>query len=596
MKLRPFRLLVASIASLGASGYVHAEQLAFVRADQPTVSTYVPAPPNVFNDGHPVHIYRVGIGSYSVRFGRLGDASNLQVSMYGDTTGYCSAQLWREASADLRCFDATGHPADRRFTVVVFKGENVDRHDAAYLWLNQAELPGRYTAEPSYSFPSTFTAQRSSLGNYVAWVGAIAEGPVGMLVSSYGVDARCAPLARSSDRVMVGCRTAAGEPYDSAVTLLLIRSGFADASFATSTFGGRGVGEGWASDGSTQRLRRVSTGRYVVSLGPEAGTGGVVQASSYFSPASCHAVDWSGGSATVRCDRNGQPFDSAFTVAALRPGGARREVHITQSAWSGILQLAARGLRVSINNYDPSNSSPLTCIPDCVCSPNCPPAYHALLRNGSVITYHSSFLGADADFTTRFTPQSVWRNPFLFLLNNINLRATAIRARADHDQVVLDLPFESNGREVATACHEDVRCGWGAPDGNNKPNAEIDNLVIHVPFRLSVDRAHGAPRILTTLGRVSFDANVQRAGACRDNALAVFCDLFGGDIESRIRSGIQTALNGFVARSAPVQATINRGVNTAVCQLARLQGQNCAQLSDVRLESDGDLTLVFGAR
>ncbi len=594
MKPRLTHALVLMMLVLGAAGRAHAEQLAYAWANRPTAASYAPDPNFAFNHDQPIRISRAAVGSYSVHFGPIvATRISAQVSMYGNNTGFCAVQNWTmNYSVAVRCFDAAGHAADRPFTVVVFRGQSADRHDAAYFWLNDPGVRGQYQLNGATTFPAPVTVRSRRTGTYEAHVGTIADAPVAMMVTGAG-NTYCAPLARSRGQVMITCRNASGVPTDRASALLVLRRGFGDASFATSALGGRRLGEGWSSDGSAQSVRRVSTGRYVARIGPQASTGGVVQATSYFSTAFCHVVQWGDGAATIRCDRNGRPVDSAFTVTALKAGSPGREVQISERTWSSLLHLIAGGLRVHINNDDPTNHSPLTCTAGCPCHPDCPPAYHALKRNDSVISYHSNIPGAGPDFTTRFTPQSVWRNPFLFLLNDINLESNRIRAHADHGQVIVDLPFESNGREVATACHSDVRCGWGKATGNNKPNAEIDNLVIHVPFRLSLDRAHGAPHIVTTLGQVSFHADVRRAGACHNNALAAFCDIFGGDIEGQIQAGIQQALNGFVNHSMQIQNTINRGVNVAVCQLARARGHDCAHLSAIHLESNGDITLVF---
>ncbi len=594
MTFRPMYAFAILLAALGASGHAHAEQLAYAWADQPRATSYAPNARFVSNNGQPVRVTRAGTGNYTVHFGRLATTqANVQVSMYGNVTGFCAVQNWEtDYSVAVRCFDAAGHSADRQFSVVVFRGESADQHDAAYFWLNDPGVRGQYLVYSASAFPAPIQVRSRRTGVYAARVGSIANGPIAMMVTGAG-NTYCAPLARSSGQVMITCRNASGAEVDRASALLVLRRGFADASFVTASLGGRGVGEGWSSDGSTQSVHRDSIGRYTVRIGPQASSGGIVQATAYFSTAFCHAVAWSGGAAIVRCDRDGRPVDSAFTVTAIKAGSPSREVQITQRTWSSLLHVIAGGLRVHINNYDPTNRSPLTCTAGCPCHPDCPAAYHAMKRDDSVISYHSSILGAGSDFSTRFTPKSVWRDPFLFLLNDINLVPNRIQARADHGQVIVDLPFESNGREVATACHKNVICGWGSATGNNKPNAEIDNLVIHVPFRLSLDRAHGAPHIVTTMGHVTYNADVRRAGACHNNALAKFCDLFGGDIEGQINGGIRQALDGFVNNSAQIQNTINRGVNVAVCQLARARGQDCAHLSEIHLESNGDITLVF---
>ncbi len=229
---------------------------------------------------------------------------------------------------------------------------------------------------------------------------------------------------------------------------------------------------------------------------------------------------WGHPPAQLECPRSQRAPAPSPAPAQPSGSGNGHELRISQSVWSALLQSFAIGLRVHINNFDRSNRSPLTCVPSCPChNGRCSVAYHALKRNSSYISYYSPALGHSADFTTHFTPQSVWRNPFLFLVNDTNLEPSSIQARSYHGQIIVDLPFEGNGREIATACHSNLACGWGQADGNNKPNAEINNLVIHVPFRLSLDRSHGQAHIRTTLGRVTFSAYIRRAGMCYHNAL-----------------------------------------------------------------------------
>lgn len=278
-----------------------------------------------------------------------------------------------------------------------------------------------------------------------------------------------------------------------------------------------------------------------------------------------------------------------FALGSVIYGTAAFAVEIPRSLWTATLRTAVSGLSVRINNFDPSKSQPLSCGHPAPC----PWVYRAMIHNDSVIDYRPSLPGAGAPFHSRFTPQDIWRRPFLFLMNDINLIPRRIGVRADCGRIVLDLPFESEGREVVSVCHDNAFCGWGPPDGNNKPNAEVDDLVIHIPFVISVDTSRPSNRIRVALGDVDFDAAIRRAGACHKNALAVICDIFGGDVEGKIREGLKSALNSFVASSDPVISRLEAGVNAAMCQFARANGYDCNRVTQILVEPNGDIMMVF---
>lgn len=600
------RYMVGLLALVLVNAYgpclAHAEELAYVRADNAAMADYVAAPGTAFNAGQPVRITRSNTGRYRVVFDRVaGPNANVQVSMLGSDSGHCNVQRWGGGAIDVACFDDANGPADRRFVVLAIAAGPADSANLAYAWLNQPTPTTGYTTDATYTYaPQPVLVRRGGTGSYRVRLGEVVGTRSATLTTGYGGDALCTALLRISRDIVLGCRTPAGEARDSRASVLTLRVGLSGMSFATSTLsGGLSDPQSWASDGSAQFISRVSDGRYRVRIGPEADAGGIVLAGATLSNATCHPESWSGGIATILCHRGGAPVNAMFSAVAFRSGAAPRRVTIAANLWRPVLQTAASGLRVRINNFDRSHSQPLNC------GPSCPPAYRARIMNDSSIVYlpSSSLPDSGEPFAQRFTPREVWRDPFLFLLNDINLDTRRISVdAAGGNRIVLNLPFESEGREVATACHENVACGWGEPDGNNKPNAEVDNLVIHIPFALSVDTSRPTHRIRVALRAVTYDADIHRAGTCRDNALAGVCDIWemvkrsrlsGGSIEGQIGAGLQTALNNFVAGSGPVISRLESGMNAAMCQLAALQGLDCRTIREIYVETNGDITMVF---
>ncbi|MBI1365722.1 MAG: hypothetical protein GC153_07155 [Alphaproteobacteria bacterium] len=583
----PSKTIAAATAfAIAAISSASAADIAYALASSPGADSY-PAPADyLFNAGQPAAITRSAVGRYHVAFGRVADAgANVQVSLYGDDTGYCNVQSWGGGGVNIACFDAAGRPANRRFSVLAIKAAASDAPETAYAWLHDPRPSGFIAASPQYAFgESAIRFRRTGAGVYSARLGAFAQQNVVPFATAYGSNGRCAAMAKVNIDVLVRCVNGADASADMRSSLLVLRRGFPGYSFATVAAGARLLPEqSWSSDGSTQSVTRLSTGRYRVRVGPEAAAGGAVIASSFFlSLAECHVASQSAGAATIACNRGASPADSPFIVGALKGDGPDRRIRLANGLWTGLLKTAASGLSVRINNYDRTHSQPRNGRPE---------AFRAFIENDSTIDYTPKIEGAGDEVHIRFTPTYVWRDPLLFLLNDINLRSRAIAASADHGAIVLALPFESDGREAVSSCHENAACGWGPDDGNNRAGAEIDNLVLSVPFRATYNA--GTPHVRTTLGHVTYTADVRRAGYCHNNAFGALCDIFAGDAENQIRQGIESSINAFVAQSGDVLDRMNAGINAAVCQLAAARGRDCAQLRDFSLEENGDITLVF---
>lgn len=287
------------------------------------------------------------------------------------------------------------------------------------------------------------------------------------------------------------------------------------------------------------------------------------------------------------------PVDQIPPPPGSRSPETARQVRVPSSEWVPLFRHALAGLAVRINDYDPSSGQSFVCgshgLPQ-----DCGAAFKAFLRNDSYLRYRAPVgFTTIGNFTTRFTPGFDWNNPFLFLVNDIEMPAGHATVTARDGHFVLVMPFESRGREIVASCHNDLRCGFGPPDGNNKPGGEINNLVIRAPFRLWVDNRANGPQIRTALGKVTYTADIHRAGACRNNALAVFCDIFAGNIERQIGGQLTTALNVFVMSNQPLIHTLDDIANTGVCRIARMHGQNCAALRILMVDRTGTLWMVF---
>lgn len=269
-------------------------------------------------------------------------------------------------------------------------------------------------------------------------------------------------------------------------------------------------------------------------------------------------------------------------------------VHLSRQQWTRMLDYALRGLSVKINDFDPANNQPYACgrngLPE-----HCGPAFGAFKRNDSFIRYiEPPRLSGIHNSTMRFTPGFNWQNPFLFLINNINMRSGYARVREKNGFMTLVLPFESNGREIVAACHSDVRCGNGDPrTSNSKPAAEINNLIIRLPIGFWVSRRQPGPKIITAFGKLTFTADIHRAGECRNNALAVFCDWFGGDIERRVREGLSESLNRYVLSNPSLSHILDQIVNHDFCRYAQQHGNTCSNLRRIAIERNGSISMFF---
>jgi hypothetical protein len=98
----------------------------YVLTDQPAALSYIPPAPFQENTtGGTNTITRLGIGNYKVTLPGLKAFDSVAVATaYGDNSGYCTVESWgaidsrNPTTANVRCFDKTGAPADSRFTLL----------------------------------------------------------------------------------------------------------------------------------------------------------------------------------------------------------------------------------------------------------------------------------------------------------------------------------------------------------------------------------------------------------------------------------------------------------------------------------------------
>jgi len=210
--------------------------------------------------------------------------------------------------------------------------------EQVYLWADQPEADS-YTPSASYAGAlntetPAITIRRDGPGAYaVRFDGGFLQGAEGNIqVSAYSGDPSvCTVRSWGGGSANVRCFDAQGRAADSRFALLATRA----------AEGEDGVSYAWvdpsaaapasyahAPDGAVS-TRRVSTGRYAVTLPGALARGGNVQVTAYGVGAkSCHVLSWGAGMANVQCtDSAGAALDTPFTLLATEadyaPEGGR---------------------------------------------------------------------------------------------------------------------------------------------------------------------------------------------------------------------------------------------------------------------------------
>ncbi len=328
----------------------------YALADQPAAAApYVPAAATRFNSGGgTIEVTRTSTGLYSVRFAGLGrtpgQRDNVQVSAYDSVPAYCKPGLWITSGVDLvvpvACLDASGNPADSRFTVMAL---------GAWAFGKTAPLGFALYQSDTGSFRlDTLATSRNSSGGHVdggrisdgnfaiqfqglesAWLAA----PAAIQMTGVGFNLRrCRATAYDKATASLGvfCTRLGGGLGDAPWSLLWLQQGRPSMRFGFSwttneastvdyiTFPDFRIN----SSGGTVKARKTALGRYHVvfaGLGRPPGAAETVLVSPLFTTSDriCDILSWGNTGASdlfvdVSCyDITGTPIDSRFGVMVI---------------------------------------------------------------------------------------------------------------------------------------------------------------------------------------------------------------------------------------------------------------------------------------
>jgi hypothetical protein len=214
---------------------------AYLWAQDPAAASYTPSTNHQFNStGATNTIVRHSTGDYSVTLPGLASAGGtVKVTGFSGSANYCKAADWDAVGADERvdvlCFDATGAPADVKFTLQFADDTSIVANGASsgHVWANDAAAPS-YTPNSAYQYNSTGAANtvaRTATGRYTVTLPGLGstlyatnQGIV-HVTAHHTTSKRCELVGYRSGYVPVGtpiplhvdvaCHTAAGTPSDS---------------------------------------------------------------------------------------------------------------------------------------------------------------------------------------------------------------------------------------------------------------------------------------------------------------------------------------------------------------------------------------------
>jgi hypothetical protein len=320
----------------------------YVWADRPSEASYTVTHMWRWNStGGDIRVDRPSTGVYAVRFVGMGVPGGIaHARPYGSlNTAVCTIANWVSSGADevvnVRCFTASGVPADTRFTAS-FTNRATGLGTFAYLWANQTSPPldTPYTPHNSYRYDSTGVSPqvwRQSVGVYMMTIGAVdAHYPLthhdGVYqVTAYGSAAvRCEVHGENDETptpIAVFCTDHAGTLVDSrfSVTYAHSVSLLGTAVTAANAHFGYFSGDpttwfvnGYWNSGGVPTLTRFAAGRYRVSFPGLSIVGGHAVVGSRGNPFTyCLVAWWSSSTVDVHCfDRVTDALaDSEFNVA-----------------------------------------------------------------------------------------------------------------------------------------------------------------------------------------------------------------------------------------------------------------------------------------
>jgi hypothetical protein len=333
---------------------------AYLWADQPIAASYTPALAYQQNSSGATNtMVRTGMGVYQALLPNLAaNAGTVHVTAYGSGTQTCKVASWgpnffrhgggwsltSTQQVNVRCFNASGAPADTRFTLSY---ANPGTPDAvmAYLWADQPSTASYTPALPNQfnSSGATNTARRIGVGAYTASLPNLGAWAGHVQVTAYGTGSeRCktsnwSPVG-SAQEVQVRCFTSSGTPVDTRFTLTYVaENSLIGGSAAPSPLPGTSGSYVWANQstlasytpslsyqwddfGGTNTVTRSGVGAYAVHFTNHALHWGNVQVTAYGDGSEhCKVAFWNtSDGAQVRCfNSSGLPVDTRFVVALL---------------------------------------------------------------------------------------------------------------------------------------------------------------------------------------------------------------------------------------------------------------------------------------
>jgi hypothetical protein len=214
---------------------------AYLWAEDPAAASYTPSTYHQFNStGATNTIVRHSTGDSTVTLGGLASSGGtVKVTAFSAVAGYCKASDWGAAGADeqvdVLCFDATGAPADLKFTLTFADQGSILADGAAsgHVWGNDAAAPS-YTPNSAYQYNSTGatdTIARTGTGRYTVTLPGLGtqlltpNAGIVHVTAHHTTSKRCELIGYRSGVVPGGapipllidiqCSTAAGTPSDS---------------------------------------------------------------------------------------------------------------------------------------------------------------------------------------------------------------------------------------------------------------------------------------------------------------------------------------------------------------------------------------------
>lgn len=345
--------VTANIEGVGADVTVHVvrSRLAFLWNNLAAPGAVPVAPSAVYSYnslGGAITVASSGIGRYSATFAGQ-DRETVEteayfLAAYATTPGaYCTNGGWGSTSVNVDCFDATGVPANMRFTVAHVSSAGFGGR-SAYSWIPSGT--GSVEGHTAYRYNPTgggVFSTRNATGDYTVRFDGLGRQTVsdreGVIVNSYDTDATCQPaswVTTGEDLdVAVRCFAPDGSPADVQFSVLVVDGaragatlGFAHAdqpltgAYAPTNSAVRPTG--------TAQVNRNSTGEYSVAF---TGVFRTAPLSETFlvsvtgtTPGRCHIAEWE-FSASIATSTNvfvscatpaGVAADLPFSIVALQ--------------------------------------------------------------------------------------------------------------------------------------------------------------------------------------------------------------------------------------------------------------------------------------